>query len=707
MWGMFTMNVRYKIVLFCIVSSIVVNFYAADVLAFDPKIIHETLFDLYFPEDEQLSTTEKRKRLQYRQEAWLYLKSNPEVLGLLQLLQPNSGLFPHDIKKIYINLVRDGVQNLDKKQLKKLQYYLRRNSHNDVRKIASKIRLLYSSLAYSGSVTSKIAGYNKEILKHQVDFNSIIPSSKLVHKDGVLFSEQGEIDYLIVGSGPAGSVIAHELIVYNPQLKVVLIDAGSCIKPHAILTESSSEFMESGNMRSTQTGGIWLRNGRAFGGGTIVNLDLSFSPMLPQIQKQIQNWIDVGFIDPSLIHDGDKNWAHLQRAYDYITDCIGTRKVGMDEVNENNKILLNGCPGATTYCLNARKPKDVHDLDLKISALDVFIVPAIQRGLMILPDVKVKQILCEYDCNQPHACGLVLEFQEPLDRSYIVKDPNQLRLSKGSVVRMYAKNIIVAAGTLGSAEILLRSKIRNDMIGKGIVIHPSMGFYGRFDHEINGLQGLQAAVYAPAQSIEEGYFFESMFAEPSFIPIINFGSGKQILDSIRDIRYLGGFGVMLIDTPNIDNRVYIDPITDKVQVDYILQEHDKKRFKKALKYGLEILFDQGAYEVFLPSCEPLLTEDTEFIPFTSKQQIAQALQKLKFIENQNVISSAHMQGSNKMGSDYKTSVVSWNFKVFDQVACKEFDNLYVCDSSIFPSSVGANPMQSIYTFAKLFVNKLL
>ncbi len=37
----------------------------------------------------------------------------------------------------------------------------------------------------------------------------------------------------------------------------------------------------------------------------------------------------------------------------------------------------------------------------------------------------------------------------------------------------------------------------------------------------------------------------------------------------------------------------------------------------------------------------------------------------------------------------------------------EIPNLYVMDSSIFPTSVGANPMQAIYTFAKIFSDRLL
>ena len=64
-----------------------------------------------------------------------------------------------------------------------------------------------------------------------------------------------------------------------------------------------------------------------------------------------------------------------------------------------------------------------------------------------------------------------------------------------------------------------------------------------------------------------------------------------------------------------------------------------------------------------------------------------------------------MQGSNKIGNTAKSSVVSHNFKVWDQETNKEIDNLYICDSSIFPTSIGANPMQSIYTFAKLFIDR--
>ena len=54
-----------------------------------------------------------------------------------------------------------------------------------------------------------------------------------------------------------------------------------------------------------------------------------------------------------------------------------------------------------------------------------------------------------------------------------------------------------------------------------------------------------------------------------------------------------------------------------------------------------------------------------------------------------------------MGSDPQHSVVNPDHQVWG------VDGLYVCDSSIFPSSVGANPMQTIYTVAKLFADRLV
>jgi choline dehydrogenase-like flavoprotein len=60
-----------------------------------------------------------------------------------------------------------------------------------------------------------------------------------------------------------------------------------------------------------------------------------------------------------------------------------------------------------------------------------------------------------------------------------------------------------------------------------------------------------------------------------------------------------------------------------------------------------------------------------------------------------------MMGANKIGSSPSNSVVGPNQQVWG------VESLYIIDASIFPTSVGANPMQTIYTTAKIFVDRHL
>ena len=79
---------------------------------------------------------------------------------------------------------------------------------------------------------------------------------------------------------------------------------------------------------------------------------------------------------------------------------------------------------------------------------------------------------------------------------------------------------------------------------------------------------------------------------------------------------------------------------------------------------------------------------------------------LNFTPNRTFLTAAHLQASNKIGPSPESAVVSTTQRLWNS-AGKEIPNVFVMDSSIFPTSVGANPMQSIYTFAKIFVDRLI
>ncbi len=112
-------------------------------------------------------------------------------------------------------------------------------------------------------------------------------------------------------------------------------------------------------------------------------------------------------------------------------------------------------------------------------------------------------------------------------------------------------------------------------------------------------------------------------------------------------------------------------------------------------------FKASAERVDLLSSEPLLSNEAVYFPLSGINQVEDAVNHMRFIPNQNFLSSAHLQGSNKMGGNAQTSVVSKNFRVWNQKSGQEITNLYIVDGSVFPTSCGATPMQTIYTMGEI------
>jgi choline dehydrogenase-like flavoprotein len=123
------------------------------------------------------------------------------------------------------------------------------------------------------------------------------------------------------------------------------------------------------------------------------------------------------------------------------------------------------------------------------------------------------------------------------------------------------------------------------------------------------------------------------------------------------------------------------------------------------------MFLAGAKKVIVPSNENFL-DQADFDPMhgvylTSIDQADLLEQNLQFTPNRTLLTAAHLQAANKMGPSPDVAVVSTGQRVWNVSTGREVPNLYVMDSSMFPTSVGANPMQSLYTFAKIFSERFI
>ena len=674
---------------------------------------HDALFASFLPiNDLPNDTKTSRLLMAARDGIW---REAGRSDGFRQLLLPFTDLRGFGnacgIAQVIQSSSATSFDALESTQRQRVLSLMQHCEENAPRRLAATARNFYIVEGY-GAIQEELTGvklnlyapedYSKAHMPHLATTRLVYNSEKkeIAENDG------HAIDVLIVGSGPAGSVLAHEL--RRGGKRVLLLERGSFVVPGAMETRLIDDLIDT---RSSMDGTIRIRNGMTVGGGSQVNVDLCFAPTTEAIRTKIEGWRKAGQIGAD-----EFSQAELAHEYEWVKREIGTRTLTEKEINSNNRALWYGARLSglhpKLYSLNTYRPgASPSPVTDKRSAESQLLIAALEdktNPLGMIPDADVRRVLFEPDGSQQRAVGVEVQMRAAIPGNGVIADPNRLKLLPGETFAVRAKTVILSAGALGSPTVLLRSGVKNDWIGRGVVLHPSMPIMGRFDHHIDALTGTEASVYVDDRLVDRGYAMESMADQPLYAALMSPGPALHTLEMIESFRDLAGFGVMLIDTPQPDNRLVLDK-SGSLQIDYTLSEPDKKRFSEGIAEAIRIMFKAGAKEVYLPTTEDILGKGAEgprpgaeagMGPqvLTSPDQADLVEKNLRFISNESIVTSAHMQATDKMGASPDKSVVGQDFHVWGT------ERLYVVDGSIFPTSVGANPMQSIYTIAKVFAD---
>jgi len=661
---------------------------------------HDALFATFLPVEEMKDDAQVSRLLQAADDGiWAGAGQSPQFRQLLAPFTNLASFGPACGMDVLVGDAHTAAYvEMTAAQRRRAIELLQRCSENEPRRLAASVRNFYVVKAY-GAIQEPLTGVkiNLHAPSDWIEHNRPeLPATRL-HYDAArkeITKSGAPIDYLIVGSGPSGSVLAHEL--RRGGRRVVLVEKGSFIVPGSMETRLIEELIDT---RTTADGAIRIRNGLAVGGGSQVNVDLCFAPTSPSVLAKIDGWRREG-----RIAKWDFAESQLAAEYQWVKDAVGTRVLSESEINPNNRALWDGAKKAglhpSLYDLNTyppgTSPYPVTDKRSSESQLLMNALKDTTNPLGMVPDAEVRRVIFD---SKHRATGVELRFRKPIAGSGVIADPNGFHLPADAMATIQARNVILSAGALGSAAILLRSGVKNDQIGRGVVFHASMPIMGRFDEIVDAMKGTQASVFVADKLLSDGYALEAMSDQPLYAALMSPGPPLHTFETVRSFRHLAGFGVMLIDTPSPDNRVTLDKDGEPV-VNYVLSEPDKVRFRRGVAEAIRIMFLAGAKDVYLPTTEDVLCDGVSPLILTSPQQADAVERNLRFVPNQTIVTSAHMQATNKMGASPANSVVSRRFQVWGTT------NLYVVDASVFPTSIGANPMQSLYTFAKIFADRM-
>jgi choline dehydrogenase-like flavoprotein len=120
-------------------------------------------------------------------------------------------------------------------------------------------------------------------------------------------------------------------------------------------------------------------------------------------------------------------------------------------------------------------------------------------------------------------------------------------------------------------------------------------------------------------------------------------------------------------------------------IDYEPTEEDFNSLMDALTKVSEIYLNGGARRVMPNTFNYYEYRDIPDL----KERIRKDVKASRDIST----GTGHPQGGNVMSNDAATGVVDSGFKVFG------FENLFVCDASVFPTSLGVNPQVTVMALA--------
>ena len=468
-------------------------------------------------------------------------------------------------------------------------------------------------------------------------------------------------DVCVIGSGAGGSVLACRAA--QAGRSVLLVERGPYVRPSQ-MSDSEIEMIpllyKDGGLQMNTGMDMFILQGTCVGGSTT----LSNMVMMRAPDDVLSSWARFG---------ADIDLAKLARSYDTIEREIGTTEAGAAHASGSTTRFIEG---ARSLGLSPRRMRKALgdcrgcgncnigcSFDAKRGALATYVPWAESSGARVLAETEVERI--ETRGRRAVAVHVRGRTREP--------------------AQIVAKQIVVAAGAINSSALLLRSGLRKN-VGMRVSFNGGSMMVADFDEPLDGYDADQMTWYLPG----DGFIIEPTHNPLMSAALTTPGWLEEHAALMRRQRHLAYAGALI--SMGATGRVVHSRFWGYEETRFRPGPAEVSKVVRGLKLIAEIFFAAGARRLILPT--------HRFRAIGSVDQLSEI--------DEHVVStrrfsfgSAHPQGGNAMSADPRVGVVDPNFAVHG------LDNLFVCDASIFPSSVTVNPISTIMALADYAAPRIL
>lgn len=496
-----------------------------------------------------------------------------------------------------------------------------------------------------------------------------------------------ETEVLIVGSGAGGAILAYSLAEQGKH--VLLVERGQYVEPRAFAEDELTQLealYDGGLLQVASDYRFGVLQGNCVGGSTTVNNAICFPPP-PDV---LQRW------NQGAGHDAGIDVPELARCTDWVRTFLHVRELGSTippflfhkGVDKLNAVI--GRPGADTG-LTMPKP---FECNIKADAETCYGCGKCNIGCPY--DKKLSMLIATLPCAQRDFGRRVRIISEcEVEQINAVSGSPQrvadvrARLGDGRRVTIRANTFVLAAGALASSHLLLKNGIGRALpVGKGLSFNMVAPVMAEFREPMNSFDGIQMGHYVNDR-LGDRFLIETWFSLPVGLALTMGGWFDEHFNNMRRAGHMAAYG-MVVGTDG-ESSVFHNAMTNDMGFHAVQTPRDMERMVQGLDKLARVLFDAGALR--------LIVNTWDHGSLTNPSQIPALLEQARdprFIS----LASAHPQGGNAIGRNRKMGVLDENFRVHG------YQNLFVCDASVFPTSLQVNPQMTVMSVARYAASRI-